>query len=351
MPGILFTLVLFFAQLNCHAKVTPFEQYIFRQQGHVRTDALIVWKKGKILFEKYDNGYTKDSSHFIWSATKSISSLVFGKAQELGLVHKDDLLSKYLKVPTDKKEIRLVHLLEMRSGIDWKEKYETSPFNSHVVRMISLELVGDIGNYVLKISQKFKPGEKFHYSSGDTNLLMKSLKMAMGNKDYDYFPWKYIFDPMGMESVTWERDGSGTFVGSSLGYMTARDFLKLGIMLINRGKYRGKQIISPEWIDYVTGLNRGFIDTAEKPDGKQTYGAQFWLNRPAPKAGLERPYKNAPEDLYFASGHEGQYLFVIPSKNMVVARMASDIAPGLDFDPFFEKLFTFVKELEKEKRK
>ena len=97
----------------------------------------------------------------------------------------------------------------------------------------------------------YKPGNVFNYSSGETNLLMGILKKAINNKErYNDFPWKELFEPLGMKNITWEQDQSGTFVGSSYLYMPSRELIKFGELFLNQGNWKGKRVLSSSWVRF-----------------------------------------------------------------------------------------------------
>jgi CubicO group peptidase (beta-lactamase class C family) len=117
-----------------------------------------------------------------------------------------------------------------------------------------------------------------------------------------------------MRSIIWEPDASGTFVGSSYLYATARDYARFGLLYLHNGNWLGKQILPDGWVSYTTSPARG-------SDGK--YGALLWLN-------LAGEYPGVPADLFYCDGYDGQYIFIIPSKQLVVVR--TGCSPNDSFD-------------------
>jgi CubicO group peptidase (beta-lactamase class C family) len=174
------------------------------------------------------------------------------------------------------------------------------------------------------------PGTRWSYSSGDTNILMAVLKGAIGEGYADY-PWKRVFDPLGMDHVTWERDGSGTFVGSSYLYATALDQARWGQMVLDDGAWNGERLLAPGWVRYTTTMAPSFYTT---PVGHDHYednpGAQWYVNRGDPDRGLDKPWKYMPDDAFGASGHWGKGMWVIPSWDVVVVRVGDDREYGCE---------------------
>ena len=167
------------------------------------------------------------------------------------------------------------------------------------------------------------PGTIWNYSSGTSNFLSGLLRQQLGNdQDYLNFPYRELIDRIGMYSMLMETDLSGNFVGSSYGWASTRDWGKFGLLYLHRGNWNGAQIFDPAWVDYITRPT----DHSDKQ-----YGAHFWLN-----AGGK--YPDAPRDLYSANGYQGQYVFIIPSRNLVVVRTGLAEEPDFDVNAFLGKL-------------
>jgi CubicO group peptidase (beta-lactamase class C family) len=121
------------------------------------------------------------------------------------------------------------------------------------------------------------PGDSFLYSSGDSNLLSAALKTMVGDERYADYPWKALFEPLGIRSAVWETDGAGTFVGSSYAYMTARDLARIGLLMQRNGRWSDRQLLPKAWVDFVLTpfTARNLNPKLEVP------GGQWWLNRAA----------------------------------------------------------------------
>jgi CubicO group peptidase (beta-lactamase class C family) len=187
-------------------------------------------------------------------------------------------------------------------------------------------------HYVLKTLKHSHPGKRFHYSSGDSNLLMGALGRSLPKTLRDTYPWEFLFDKLEIDA-TFERDAKGNFLASSYVYMSTSDLLKLGIFVMNKGMYKGKQVISKDYMKYVTTLNNSFNTEANcEHHSKLTYGAQFWLNAPCPNK--KRNILEAPKDLVMMLGHGGQSIFIFPSQKIVAVRVARDKGNTLDKDEY-----------------
>jgi CubicO group peptidase (beta-lactamase class C family) len=310
------------------AGLAKLADYVFAPGAHYRSDALLVAAGGELVFERYARDYTSATRHLAWSMTKSVSMALFGIAESEGKIRRGDLVSKWNPEASAPAwdGVRMEHLLSMSSGILWREGYETSPFDSHVVSALyRTQDSEDFGLFHARQTKRVSPpGERFNYSSGDTNLMMRSLKSALGDAYPDY-PWSRIFTPIGMRSAVLERDASGTFVGSSYLEATPRDFLRFGYLFLREGKWQGKQIVPKEWVKLASSPSpamdhlRADFEPSDVP-----YGYGWWLNRAFPAAKIHKPFPDFPDDAYFASGHEGQEMVVIPSWDVVVLRLGND---------------------------
>ncbi len=320
---------------------TPLNDFLFKKPAKgVRTEAIVVSKNGQVLYEKFVHG-SSNTRHLLWSMTKSISSLIFGIVEAKGYINKEDTIYKYYKEEIDKlpkkhakkiKDIKLKDFLGMASGLNWNEYYEEAPFSSDVVRMLYFASKESVTDYVLKVPVKHKPGTRFLYSSGDTNIVMGAIQRALPKELKQTYPWEFFFNPMEM-NATFEVDAKGVFLGSSYAYLTTGDLLKLGKLIIDKGMYKGKQVVPKEYLSYALDLN----DPMKKnerclKDHYMTYGAQFWMNHAC--ADGKKPFKDAPSDLVMLLGHGGQMVFIFPTQKIVAARVANDDEKALDKNEF-----------------
>tara|TARA_R110000868_G_scaffold174467_2_gene411189 strand:+ start:150 stop:1496 length:1347 start_codon:yes stop_codon:yes gene_type:complete len=266
-----------------------------------RTRSVLVIYKDKIIAEKYDTGFNKDSKILGWSMTKSITATIFGILEKEG---KYDIY-KPAPVPEWKNDERKIittnDLLHMNSGLAWEENYSTI---CDATKM--LFLAENMGKVQLEKEAAFKPNTHWNYSSGTTNLLSYILRNQFKtHQEYLDFWYASLIDKIGMNSMILETDMAGNFVGSSYGWATTRDWAKFGLLYLHEGNWNGEQLFDKSWAKYVATPTNG---------SKGDYGAHFWLN-----AGGR--YPDAPKDLYSANGFQGQKVFIIPSLDLVIVRM------------------------------
>ncbi len=288
-----------------------------------KTRTLLVLYKGHLVHENYVDGFTKDTPVLGWSMTKSVLATLYGILEHQGKLEMDWPAPIAQWADDERKNITLNHLLRMQSGLKWKEDYTKI---SDVTKMLFLE------NDMTQIQKEKKvvaaPGEVWNYSSGTSNLLSGILRQQFRtHQEYLDFPYSNLIDKIGANSMLIEADLKGNYVGSSYGWASTRDWARLGQLYLNKGNWNGAQLFAPEWVDYVT------MPTAHS-DG--TYGAHFWLN-------VEGLYPDVPKDLYSMNGYQGQYVFMIPSKDLVVVRTGLAEYPDFDINSFLSALVSAIE--------
>ncbi|GIZ07888.1 serine hydrolase [Flavobacterium sp. UMI-01] len=283
-----------------------------------RSRAVVVIYKDKIIAEKYAKGFNEKSKILGWSMTKSITSAVFGVLAQQG---KFDIY-KPAPIPEwqndERKNITTNNLLQMNSGLEWVENYNTICDATQMLFQAE-----DMGKVQLEKPSVYKPNMHWNYSSGTTNLLSKILRSQFKtHQEYLDFWYTNLIDKIGMHSMLIETDMAGNYIGSSYGWATARDWGKFGLLYLHQGNWNGEQILSPSWVRYThtpTATSNG------------RYGAQFWLN-----AGGHFP--DVPRDMYYCSGFQGQMVAIIPSKELVIVRMGLKEENGFNFNHFLQSV-------------
>ncbi len=265
-----------------------------------KTRAILIVYKDHIIAEKYKDGFDKNSILLGWSMTKSVTGTVLGILAKQGKVHLEQshLFKEWEN--DERKNITLKNLLNMNSGLAWNEDYSSI---SDVTKM--LFLAEDMPKVQLHKEMVGKPNESWNYSSGTTNLLSGFIKKQFKTEqDYLDFWYRELIDKIGMHSMVIEPDYSGNFVGSSYGWATAIDWAKFGLLYLHNGNWDGEQIIDTTWVDFTktpTNTSNG------------EYGGHFWLNA----GGI---YPDVPRDLFSCNGYQGQRVFILPSKDLVVVK-------------------------------
>ncbi|MDD0974479.1 serine hydrolase domain-containing protein [Pseudomonas fontis] len=305
------------------AAVQSLQAYAFAlrdqpSRAGVRSDALLVIRDGRIVYEHYAAPTTATTAHLTWSISKSVLATLLGIAQGQGRFTLDDPVARFYAPMQTHPEVRIKDLLHWASGLDWQEDYEYAPLKSSVVAMLYTRDRVDMAAYTASHAAVAAPGERFLYSSGDSTVLAAALRGMVGSQHYDDWPWQALFDPLGIRTATWERDPSGTFVGSSYLYMSARDLARIGLLMQRDGQWQGRQLLPASWVKF----NRAPFEHATATPGEAVAGGQWWLN--VPLAGGPRPWPDAPADTFAALGHWGQALYVLPKEKLVIVRYGDD---------------------------
>jgi CubicO group peptidase (beta-lactamase class C family) len=287
------------------------------------TRAVVVVHDGRLIAERYAEGFSADSRLAGWSMTKSVVNALIGILVKQGRID----IHQPVKAPNwandGRARITVDHLLRMSSGLEFAEQY-FNPF-ADTTNM----LFASTSSYESAAAKPLQYALDAHwsYASGTTNILSWLVRHATGEEEYINFPNRELFAPLGMYSAILEPDASGTFVGSSFGWATARDWARFGELYRNDGVWRGKRILPEGWVAYSTS------PTPAAPRGE--YGAHWWLNAGNKDNPAGRTLPSCPASVYFASGFEGQRIFVSPDHKAVVVRLGltqkSGVFPWDDF--------------------
>ena len=272
------------------------------------TRAFLVVYDGRIVGERYAPGFDKHSRLIGWSRSKSLTAAVIGVLVKAGKLNPDAPAPVPEWKGTDKEKITLKELLQQTTGLDWTEDYGAP---SEATNMLFKQ--SDMGAFTAKLPLKYQPGSLFYYSSGNANILSRIIRQTVGDSVYSAYPYKALFHKINMYSLLLEPDASGTYVGSSYSYASARDFARFGLLYYNNGVWNGEQLLPENWV-------KESIQPAAANQQKR-YGYQFWLNGADDRDPSKHWFPDAPADMYFADGFGGQNVFIIPSKKLIVVRL------------------------------
>ncbi|HTT97788.1 MAG TPA: serine hydrolase [Rhizomicrobium sp.] len=272
--------------------------------------AVVVVHNGRILGERYGEGFSADTPLLGWSMTKSITGAIIGTLVRDGKLSLDakELLSPWSA--DSRGLVKLSDLTAMSSGLEFNEDYGDV---TDVTRMLYLE--PDMAGFASAKPLAGDIGKVWSYSSGTTNVLSRIWQNAAGETSLTW-PRTALFNPLGMKSAIFETDARGTFVGSSYVYATARDWARFGLFMQQDGEWNGTRILPEGYVNWMQN---------EAPASKGEYGnGQVWLHGPSgstpdgenPDTGFD-----IPDDAFWFLGHDGQSVAVIPSKKLVVVRL------------------------------
>ena len=276
------------------------------------THAMVVVYKKQIVAEKYADNITAATPLLGWSMTKSWTNALVGilvKNRKLDIYQPAPV--KAWQSPDDPRgKITLDQLMRMSSGLEFEERY--LPFADATYMFYERNSMAE---YAAGKPLQFEPDTKWSYSSGTTNIIARIIRDHVGGTlaDVHNFAREGLFDKLGMHSALIEPDPSGSFVGSSYGFATARDWARFGLLMKNDGVWKGERILPEGWVKYST------TPTPQAPKGQ--YGAQFWLNAGAKDNPADKIFRTLPNDLYYMGGFNGQIVAVIPSWDLVIVRL------------------------------
>lgn len=276
--------------------------------------AIVVVKDGRIIAERYGNGFDETTPLLGWSITKSVNATLLGRAIKVTGMSLDASITEAVfgDIPASdpRTDITLFDLMGMASDLDWNEGYGSV---SDVTRMLYLEpnMVQFAAARGLDSETAEGIGEAFEYSSGTSVLIGRVWQAAVGFGDDLTFPHAQLFGPLGMSSAALEMDEVGNFIGGSYMYATARDWARFGQFMAQRGLWNGRSLLPIGYVDWMTSPHPA-------SDGRYGRG-QVWLEPANTWMGGEPV--DLPDDAFFMNGHDGQSINVVPSENLVVVRL------------------------------
>lgn len=306
------------------------------------TRAIVIVHQGRIVAEAYRDGFGPDTKQVSWSMAKSVTSALAGRAVQLGLI--DDLDSP-MPAPFEegdpRRDITWRQWLTMTDGLDYTEIGATGLADNDVVQMMYGRGRFDVLEYIeQELPTLHEPGAVWNYSTAGFHLIGRALQTVNGiegacstaaseasqNKavtpitrctpsDEPMAVWvrQSLFEPLGMDALV-EFDGASTYLGGSLVWASARDFAKFGYLYLRDGVWEGERLLPEGWVDF----------SRTHPEGvkENVYGAGFWLTTDGADPVPSYQYRNAPPwDSFAAEGHEGQTIFIVPSRDLVIVHL------------------------------
>lgn len=276
---------------------------VYSEDKYLFIKSLVVAKKGKLVFECYPQDVKdKVTPHQIWSMTKSFISVLTGIALDQQYIHsvKDSVFCYLPEFKTyaskEKLGITIENCLTMRSGID----YDNDGWEEEE---LLAQVPSDLTKYIIQRPSTSLPGTNTVYKNSDPQLLVKVIANAL-HKDLITYADENLFQPLGIENYYWSRNKDQTPFGGNGLWLTPRDLTKFGQLLLNKGLWKGQQIISSEWVNEST--------TVKTIADGYGYGYFFWVD--------------SQKKYFWCWGHAGQYIFVVPNKEMVITITSEQFA-------------------------
>jgi CubicO group peptidase (beta-lactamase class C family) len=280
-----------------------------------RTKAVVVVKDGHVIAERYARGYGMDTPILGYSATKSVISALTGILVRQGklALHEPAPVPAWQNPGDPRHAITIDHLLRHTSGLAMGSSLNAS-LASAFDRVNQMKFVeSDMAGFAENSELETAPGSGWNYHDGNYVILSRLIRDAVGGHAADVlrFARAELFGPLGLRNVTMEFDATGTPDGSSQMLAPARDWARFGMLYLNDGLVAGRRILPEGWVDYSASLT---------PNAWVGMGAGFWTNRGDSKGSRFRISLGMPAEAFYASGVLGQYVVIVPSQRLVVAR-------------------------------
>jgi CubicO group peptidase (beta-lactamase class C family) len=292
------------------------------------TKAVVVVRDGRVVAERYAPGYGIDTQLIGWSATKSVTNALIGILVRQGKLSVEGPapIAAWADPRDPRHGITIDNLLRMNSGLDIGDSLTAQATTAFDPSAYMVFGVRDMAAFAEQAPLKAAPGTGWNYTNGNTLLLSKIIRDSTGGDAGSVlaFARRELFDKLGMRHVTLEFDAVGTPIGSSHMLASARDWARFGLLYLNDGVAGGERLLPPGWVDYSAAATPG--------SERFGYAAGFWTNRGDGEGQRYRIAHGLPADAFFARGSIGQYVIVVPSQRLVVARFGSAFTPRDDMD-------------------
>lgn len=282
-----------------------------------QSTGILVYHKGKVIYEDYERGMTDTTTTISWSMAKSVVSILVGVAIDEGLIDsEDDMVTKYVPLLEGSAYdgVTIKQCLQMSSGVKFDETYGDP--NSDITRFSrSLALNQPFADFILTLEREREPGIYNHYVSMDTQVLGMVVRAAIGERTLSDYLKEKVWDPVGMEhAARWIIDNTGMEMALGGLNIVLRDYTRLGILFLNKGNYEGRQIVSEEWVKKSITPDAPHLLAGENPASSNPfgYGYQWWL-----------PIKQQGGD-FFAAGIYNQYIYINPEKELVIVKTSAN---------------------------
>jgi len=280
------------------------------------THAVLIVRQGRLVVERYADGFGPDITCHSWSMAKSITHALVGLIVGDGAldIHAGADVPEWRGAGDPRGAITLDQLLRMSSGLAFLEEYIPGE-PSDVIEMLFGKGKDDVAAFAAGFPLAHRPGSHFYYSSGTSNIVSRCAARATGasGADFEAFMRRRLFDPLGMASAKPRFDAAGTFIGSSFCFATPRDFARFGLLYLRGGLWNGGRLLPQGWVDYAR------TPTFQQPGGDTDgpYGAHWWLDLAGPGT-------------FSANGYDGQYIILCPDRDLIIVRHGATPLPLKD---------------------
>jgi len=316
--GITIAFVLFTSlSLIAQTSISALGNAITKAENRIETSSIpsfrnlesfIVWHAGSYKHINYYNGVSGEALHQVQSQTKSIVSLLMGIAIDKGFV-KDEyepisfFFPEFFRVSDSLKSLITIRdLLTMSAGLEWEEML---PFNDQRNNNIRMNYSGSYLRYALSLPMASKPYTEFKYNSGSP-MIVAGIIERTAEMPLEKFAEKYLFGPLEIINYRWLKDSTGLCHAGGGLFLKPEDMVKIGVMVLNKGKWEGKNIVPEEW------LCRSFEPYFKTTFNDHSYGYFWWIKDMKVSNGKSTK-------VISAQGAGGQYMYIIPEYDLIVS--------------------------------
>lgn len=281
-----------------------------------RTMGLLVMRSDTIIYEEYYNEMSESTTHISWSVAKSVVATLLGIAYHDGLIKDlNEPITSYLPqlAASGYNEVKIKDILNMSSGVGFNEDYRD--FNSDINRFgRAFALGSSYESFALSLKNERPPGTYNHYVSIDTQVLGMLLEKVTGKRLSVYLKEK-LWDPMGMEhDAHWIIDETGMELALGGLNISLRDYAKLGLLYLQKGRWKDQQLVPAEWVEQAISPDAPHLMPGrdnQSSSNRYGYGFQWWIP--------EKPMGD-----FFAAGIYNQYIYVYPEKDFIVVKLSAN---------------------------
>ena len=306
-----------------HAALQPVLQRALQAGPAHRTRALVVLQHGRLVDEAYAPGYSATTPVLGFSVSKSLTHALVGILVHQGRLAADSPVSLTAwATPGDPRgAVTIDHLLRHTSGLDLLQDNSGFDRSSQI-----LYTEPDKAGAAMAAGLAVPPGRRWAYADTNYLLLSRLVRDAAGGTaaDVQAFLQRELFGPLGLRHTRLDLDRTGTPIGASHALASARDWARLGQLYLDDGVVAGRRLLPPGWVQAATTPTLG-----------TGYGAGWWTNRQpgrVPGWGVPWGLPSAPADTFFARGFMGQYVVVVPSRQLVLVRLSVSTQRGDDIE-------------------
>lgn len=327
---------------------------------HFNTYGLLIARKdGTVLFEKYLQGSSPATRYKMFSISKMLTALSFGAMERAGKLSRDALVAPFLKARLEAlgvhypywDQLRVRHLLTMSSGIPWCE-YSSCSARDAIAGFFAPHSADAVKYYFENATRAASPmmplvapGERYAYSLGNATVLQSIFKSLLG-KEYEEAAATLLFDHLDVkpEEYALEKDGQGVALGGSGAFLNLPTLAKLGLVLMNEGRYYGRQIANPEFVREMTTQILEPLRQSKDLHLKAWEGPTgmgVWLNSDEDPT-IPSFMPDAPRNMVYSSGWQGRRLMLFPEAGddgFLVARIGSENSHSSYWKPYSKQLY------------